>query len=267
MNPWTSAGPSLAGLIVLAIFAHPDDESLACGGTLARLAEAGARVVVMCASHGERGSNDGPWRNDALGIERSQELVRAAAALGIAEVRLLSHPDGDLRWADVAYFSAEIILFLRRHDTAAVITFGEDGLYWHPDHIAVHERVMSALQPFGEEAPPLYFVTMPDGAMATVVREARGRGWTPPVKGFWSITPEAFGLHAEPHTMSIDVRRQVARKLAAINEHRTQVGSGHPFSHLQPADAERWLGTEYFRRALIPGRATHPLEQLCTPTS
>ena len=263
----TSTGTSLAGQVVLAIFAHPDDESLACGGTLALLSRAGARVVVMCASHGERGSNDGPWRNDTLGAERSQELFKAAAALGIAEVRLLSHPDGDLRWADVAYFNAEIVLFLRRHDTAAVITFGEDGLYWHPDHIAVHERVMTALQSLRGEAPPLYFVTMPNWAMATIVREARTRGWTPPVKGFWSITPEAFGLHAEPHTISVDVRGQVARKLAAINEHRTQVGSGHPFSHLTPADAERWLGTEYFRRAPIAGRATQPLEQLCMPTS
>ncbi len=267
MTPGTSAGDTLAGRMVLAIFAHPDDESLACGGTLAKLADAGARVVVMCASHGERGSHDGPWRNDALGIERSQELFNAAATLDVTEVRLLSHPDGDLRWADVAYFNAEIVLFLRRYDTAAVITFGEDGLYWHPDHIAVYERVVTALKSLRHEAPPLYFVTMPNGAMATVVRAAKARGWTPPVKGFWSITPEAFGLHAEPHTISVDVRRQVPRKLAAINEHRSQVGSGHPFSHLTAADAEHWLGMEYFRRAAIEGRDGNPLEHLCAPTS
>src|SRR5215218_5879791 len=98
---------SMAGCRVLAVFAHPDDESLACGGTLARLADAGAHVVVMCASHGERGSDIGPIRNDALGRDRAIEMRQAANALGIAEVRLLSHPDGELRWAEVTNFNAE----------------------------------------------------------------------------------------------------------------------------------------------------------------
>jgi LmbE family N-acetylglucosaminyl deacetylase len=63
--------PSLAGATVLAIFAHPDDESLACGGTLARLVDEGARVVVWSASHGERGAETGPARDDTLGRLRA----------------------------------------------------------------------------------------------------------------------------------------------------------------------------------------------------
>ena len=191
----------------------------------------------------------------------------AAQALGIAEVRLLSHPDGDLRWAEVTCFNAEIILFLRHFPTAAVITFGEDGLYWHPDHIGVHERVVTALQSFGAEAPPLYFVTMPTGVMPAIVAAARGGGWVAPPKGFWSIVPESFGLLAQRHTIVVDVQDLVPRKLAAILAHRSQMGASHPFSRMNPDDARQWLGTEYFRRANIAGRSDLVLEQLCTQTS
>ena len=69
-------GSAWLGQTVLAVFAHPDDESLACGGTLARLADAGARVVLLCASRGERGSVAGPVRDDALGGIRSREFQR-----------------------------------------------------------------------------------------------------------------------------------------------------------------------------------------------
>src|SRR5262249_12900278 len=89
----------LAGRTVLAVFAHPDDESLACGGTLARLSDAGARVVLMCASHGERGGLGGPVEDAALGHARAGELQETAATLGITNLIILNHPDGDLPWA------------------------------------------------------------------------------------------------------------------------------------------------------------------------
>lgn len=254
------------GSVVLAVFAHPDDESLACGGTLARLANEGAHVVVVCASHGERGSSQGPTHDPVLGCERALEMRDAARALGIAEVHLWSHPDGDLCWADVGLFNAELVLMLRRRRPAAVITFGEDGLYWHPDHIGVHERVLTAVRSLGADAPPLYYVSMPQGAMPAIVGSARARGWVPPVKGFWSLDPESFGLLAAPHTIALDVTPQVAQKRAAIAAHRSQMGENDPFSQMNDADAARWLGAEYFRRAAIDGVDAELLEQLCTPT-
>ena len=108
--PEASAALPLAGRTVLGIFAHPDDESLACGGTLARLADAGCRVVIVCASHGEAGSCSDPALvpDGNLGNVRIGELRDAAAVLGAAETIVLDHPDGDLRWDDVPQFHAEI---------------------------------------------------------------------------------------------------------------------------------------------------------------
>jgi LmbE family N-acetylglucosaminyl deacetylase len=243
-----TSGAGLAGRTVLAIFAHPDDESLACGGTLARLADAGARVVLFCATRGERGGPTGPVRDDALAMVRVQELRCAAATLGIADVIVMDHPDGELGWERVPEFQAQIVATVRRFTPCAVITFGADGLYWHKDHIAVYERTTTALRSFAATAPPLYHVTMPRGIIRPLVEAALSRGWVPPRKGFWSLVPDAFGLHAHPPTVVVDVQRWVHQKVAAILCHKTQMGSGHPFDQLEPADAERWLGTEHFHR-------------------
>jgi N-acetyl-1-D-myo-inositol-2-amino-2-deoxy-alpha-D-glucopyranoside deacetylase len=256
----------VAGQVILAVFAHPDDESLTAGGTLARLADAGARVTVMCATHGECGS--GLVEGGAtLGRRRALELCDAAEILGIEEVILLSHRDGDLRWTDITHFTAELSHFIRRRQPAAVITFDQDGLYWHPDHIGVHERVVSTVQAFGDAAPPVYGVTLNTALMAGAVGAAHVRGWRPPARGFWSLAPEAFGRFALPHSLVVDVGDWVSRKVTAICAHESQMGPAHPFSDLSPDDARRWLGREFFRRLPIPSTGSTIIECLCTPTS
>jgi LmbE family N-acetylglucosaminyl deacetylase len=189
------------GRTILAVFAHPDDESLACGGTLARLADLGAHTVLLCASHGERGFISDPAlvADGDLGHVRGLELHAAAKILGFAEVLAFNHPDGNLRWANVPEFHDEIVKAITRYKPDAVITFDEDGLYWHLDHIGVHERTSTAVRSFGAAAPPLYYVSLPVGMMRRLVDAAVVRGWNQPKSGFWGIVPDAFGLPADNH--------------------------------------------------------------------
>ena len=258
----------LAGRTILAIFAHPDDESLACGGTLARAADAGARVVLICATRGEGGSISDPALvpDGDLGRVRVQELRAAADALGITDLIVCRHPDGSLRWADVPELHAEIVIALRRFRPDAVITFGEDGLYWHVDHIGVHERTYTAVQSLGPEAPPLYYVTMPKGAIRAMVEEARAKGGAPEAS-FWGIEPDAFGDAAQPCTLVVDVRAWAGRKLAALRCHRTQMGARNPIAWVDDGDVRRWLGAEHFRRAAIESAGGFVLEQLGEPAA
>ena len=245
----------LAGTTVLGIFSHPDDESLACGGTLARLAGAGARVALVCATRGERGSSAGPARDDALGTQRVGELIGAASALGVADVTVLDHPDGTLTWARSTEFQADIRLCLSRYQPTIVITFGNDGLYWHPDHIATHADTAASVRVAAPPAPALYCVTMRHGAMRGIVDGATARGWVAPPGGFWSLDPDAFGAEAEPPTLVVDVRPWMNRKLAALRCHRSQFGLTGPFSLLDSADTQRWLGQECFHR--VPGSGSY----------
>jgi N-acetyl-1-D-myo-inositol-2-amino-2-deoxy-alpha-D-glucopyranoside deacetylase len=266
------AGPEtglLAGRTILAVFAHPDDESLACGGTIARSVAEGARVVLFCASRGERGSVADPARirEDGLGTVRARELADAARTLGVAELIIETHPDGSLQWADVTELRAEIMMTVLRCRPDAVITFDEDGLYWHRDHIGVHERTTTAIASFGEGAPPLYYATLPKGAMREIARAADAKRGVGEAPGFWGIQPDAFGVATEPPTFVIDVERYVDRKLAALRCHATQLGPHHPLTWIDQADVRRWLGIERFRRA--PGASTRQgiLEGLGQPVA
>ena len=258
------SGADLAGRTILAVFAHPDDESLACGGTIARAADAGARVILLCASRGEAGPSGDPAlvADGDLGRVRTKELREAAAILGVSEVLVKDHPDGELRWDDVPELHAEIAAALREFRPDAVMTFGEDGLYWHPDHIGVHERTHAAVSSLGADAPPLYYVTIPEGVMRGVVEAARAKGATPPDSGFWGIPADAFGHAAPPSTFVVDARRWIPRKLAALRCHRTQLGPDNPLSWIDEDDARRWLGFEHFRRSPLDSRGGFPLEQL-----
>jgi LmbE family N-acetylglucosaminyl deacetylase len=266
-EPMTDETRDLDGHSLLAVFAHPDDESLASGGLLAWCAARGARVSLLCLSRGEAGStNPADTRDPAgLGERRAAELRDAAAALGLAEVAVLHHPDGMLPWLEPGTLARDIEAAIVAAPPDVVVTFGEDGLYWHPDHIAVHDATRSVIAALGASAPALYYVTMPPGQMQAVRAAAEPRLTPSSRRDLLGIDDaEAFGAHAQPPTLVLRTGAFAARKLAALRCHRTQVAGG-PFDELSAAEAETLLGVEHYRRADVGPAAPAFIERLAAP--
>jgi len=132
---------------LLAVTAHPDDESLGFGGSLARYSAEGYATYVLSATRGEKGRHgegDRP-EPETLARKREAELRMAAAALGVAGVEFLDCPDGGVAEADPGLILARIVRCLRRLRPHVVLTFGPDGAYGHPDHVAVSQLTTSAV--------------------------------------------------------------------------------------------------------------------------
>ena len=285
------------GKQLLAVFAHPADESLAAGGLLSWCAALGARVTLLCATRGENGGRhsqrregaagvETPEVRDTLGICREHELHAAARALGAHDVLLLRHEDGMLPWVDPATLEAEIVEAVRVHRADVVVTFDTDGLYWHPDHIAIHERTTSAIMAISgggsqsradetdaphdiaeSAGPALYYVTIPPGAMRNVVDYAsRGPAVPDTATHILGIqNPDAFGAEAPSPTLIVDTGQYAVQKLRALRCHRSQM-RGCALEALSEQDAPRFLGVEHYRRAPIGGPALPFIEHLRRPS-
>ena len=139
-------GPGSARRL-LGVFAHPDDEVFCAGGTMAQAAEAGAEVMIVSATRGERGQirDARVATRRTLGAVREGELAAAAAELGVQRVRVLAYPDGTLP-QHRSSLSAAITGIMRQYDPDTVITFGADGGYGHPDHVAISELTTEAFR-------------------------------------------------------------------------------------------------------------------------
>jgi len=135
-------------LRLMCVLAHPDDESLGNGGMLAKYAAEGVETYLVTATRDERGwagsERDYPGL-EALGKRREAELLAAARVLGIRQVQFLDYLDGDLDHASAAEAVAKIVGYLRRGKPDVVVTFGPDGAYGHPDHIAIGQFTTAAI--------------------------------------------------------------------------------------------------------------------------
>jgi LmbE family N-acetylglucosaminyl deacetylase len=135
-------------LRLMCVLAHPDDESLGTGGALARSAAEGVATYVVTATRGERGrfgdSGESPGPK-VVGETREAELRAAARELGVREVSFLDYLDGDLDRADPAEAMARIAGHLRRVRPHVVLTFGPEGAYGHPDHVAIGQLTTAAI--------------------------------------------------------------------------------------------------------------------------
>jgi LmbE family N-acetylglucosaminyl deacetylase len=136
----------------MAVLAHPDDESLGVGGTLAKYAAEGTEVVLVTATRGERGrfkglrpTTEGHPGPEALARIREAELQAAAAELGVGTVSLLGYPDQQLDRVDPREVIGRIVAEMRRFRPDVVVTFGPDGAYGHPDHVAISQFTSAAV--------------------------------------------------------------------------------------------------------------------------
>ena len=135
-------------LKLMGVLAHPDDESLAIGGTLAKYARDGVETYLVTATRGERGrfgESGEKTPPDVVGRVREAELRAAAKVLGVREVNFLDYHDGDLDQANVTEAVAKIADHLRRVKPHVVITFGPEGAYGHPDHVAISQFTTAAV--------------------------------------------------------------------------------------------------------------------------
>jgi N-acetyl-1-D-myo-inositol-2-amino-2-deoxy-alpha-D-glucopyranoside deacetylase len=239
---------------VVAVVAHPDDESLIAGGTLALAAQAGAATGVVSLTRGEQGPISDPALATAatLGDVREAELQAAADALGVGWTACLREPDGELPWVDQQATADALAALLAPAPPAIVLTFGDDGVYGHPDHAAARDIAVLALEQLGSPYT-LYEAAWPAGAMSALAAAAAERGLP---TGLWGLEPEDFGWGREA-TLVLDVRSVLDRKLAALRAHRTQVGADHLLAALPDDLAERHLGHEGW-----VGPSGGPLEEL-----
>jgi N-acetyl-1-D-myo-inositol-2-amino-2-deoxy-alpha-D-glucopyranoside deacetylase len=145
--PSATTGSDLTGRTVVVVHAHPDDEAIFTGATIRRLADRGARVVLVTATSGELGVPLVPLRGRTLGEVRTAELEAAAELLGVARLVLLGKRDSGIPLsadprafvrADLAAMASTLARLVESEGAEAVIGYDADGIYGHPDHVAVH---------------------------------------------------------------------------------------------------------------------------------
>ncbi len=210
--------------VVLAVYAHPDDPEVSCGGSLSRWARAGSAVHVVIATRGDKGSTDGAVDAEALTRRRADEVSAAAAVLGLASVEQLGHLDGEL--AAVPSLVGQLVGVVRRLRPDVVVgvdptaVFFGDSYVNHVDHRCVGWATLDAVAPAASS--PLYFPE--EGAPHQVT--------TVLLSG--TLEPDVW----------VDVGSALGAKVRAMFCHRSQLAD----------DAEVWLGDFVRQRAAEEGR-------------
>lgn len=195
LPPWRS---------VLAVVAHPDDESFALGAVLAAFTDAGAAVAVLCFSHGEASTLHGVAGD--LASLRTGELTAAAQALGVDPVRQMAYPDGALAEVDVDALSAHVDDLAAEVGADGLLAFDSDGVTGHPDHASATSAALVAAGRLGLDV----------------------LGWTVPRAVAATLDEEydaAFTGH-EPDDIDLVLPVDRTRQMAAIACHPSQAVPG-----------------------------------------
>jgi N-acetyl-1-D-myo-inositol-2-amino-2-deoxy-alpha-D-glucopyranoside deacetylase len=266
--------PGRTGQRMVLVHAHPDDESIGTGATMAKYAAEGAGVTLVTCTLGELGEIIPPGlahlaadAGGGLGQYRIGELDAACAALGVTDHRFLGGPG---RWhdsgmmglpsndapgafwqADVDEAAGELLAVLREVRPQVLISYDDNGFYGHPDHIQAHRVARRAFSLAGGLVAKFYATAVPRSALTAGIEEMRAaaagsRAGRVDFTQVSSADDLPFGVPDEQVTTEIDATAYLDRKAAAMRAHATQISVDGPFFALSNNVGQRLLGHEYY---------------------
>jgi LmbE family N-acetylglucosaminyl deacetylase len=223
--------------VLLAVWAHPDDETYLGAGLMSEVARRGGRIVNVCATRGEHGTAQPELHPPTtLGPRRERELEAALQILGVDEMRILGYEDGEVEQTPDAMGSRHIGTIIDQVQPDLVLSFGPDGVTGHPDHRAIGRWTQRALSDRDDRIP---FVVTAAGAAwpeACVDRMQE-------IGAFWPGFPERTVMDADV-VAELD-GDLLDLKMSALACHESQIGPVH--DALGPADYRRLAAAEAYR--------------------
>jgi len=286
------SGPD-GGRRMLLVHAHPDDESIGTGATMAKYAAEGAGVTLVTCTLGELGEIIPPElahlaadADGGLGQYRIGELAAACAALGVTDHRFLGGPG---RWrdsgmmglpsndvpgcfwqADVDEAARELLRVIREVRPQVLISYDSNGFYGHPDHIQAHRVARRAFELADGLVGKFYATALPRSVLVGAVEAMRQRqqdgsfpGGGPDFRNVESVDDFPFGVPDEDVTTEIDATAYLDQKLAAMRAHATQIAVDSPFFTFSDGVGQRAFGREYYTLLAGPrgrGSGSHDRE-------
>jgi N-acetyl-1-D-myo-inositol-2-amino-2-deoxy-alpha-D-glucopyranoside deacetylase len=272
---------SYSGYRVLLVHAHPDDETINNGATMALYAALGASVTLVTCTRGEEGDILVPelthlasGATDKLGEHRITELTHAMNELGITDHRFLAEgkkvyrdsgmmgtaPNNrpDVFWqADLAEATHYLVSVIDEVKPHVLITYDEIGGYGHPDHIQAHRIAMLAAEKSTWQIQKIYWNTMPKSVIAESMAKMKELGSD--FFGAESVDDLAFAKDDHFVTTLIDGNSQVEKKMAAMKAHLTQISTDGPFFALSNNLGLQVWGDEYY--TLVHGEKSEPFDE------
>ena len=268
---------------LLLVHAHPDDETINNGATMAKYAAAGAQVTLVTCTRGEEGevlvpslANLASSADDKLGEHRVIELTNAMAVLGIKDFRFLGAPDKkwrdsgmmgtepnnrkDVFWqVDLDEAAQELVKIILEIKPQVMITYDEIGGYGHPDHIKAHLVAMRAAElaaDAGWQISKIYWNTMPRSVIQKGIDKMKEIGSD--FFGAESADDLPFAKPDELVTSLISAPEYVDQKMAAMKAHETQISIDGPFFALSNNLGLSIWGDEYY--TLVKGDKAAPFD-------
>ncbi|KAB2969097.1 MAG: PIG-L family deacetylase [Thermoanaerobaculia bacterium] len=242
-------------LRLMCVLAHPDDESLGTGGVLALAAAQGIETYLLTATRGVRGrigeERPGP---EIAGPIREGELRCAARTLGVREIELLGYHDGDLDRADPRQAISRIAAGIRRRRPHVVVTFPPDGIYGHPDHVAISQftgaAIVAAADPGFVAAAGVELPATPWAVAKLYWFHLTPAGWESYRTAFKDLTARVDGVERRvtpwpewAFTTFVDARSCWEIVWRAIRCHHSQIASYAGLAGLPPERHEKLWGS------------------------